>query len=187
MRLLFLAGLVLVACSSTSSDASKDPADEEPPVVATPTIPSEAGFDGAADGGPERYVDPCNMQASSCDDRCGFPLLEADAEPALADAVAAQAKVVGVADVVADANRIAETANVPGSPAGVQLSFRWQSDDQNSTAWVPQGISGGADGPGLVGGRRVVLVSWYYTPVGTDPERGVRIAFVDVTDAANPK
>ncbi len=127
------------------------------------------------------------MQASTCSDRCGFPLVETEADPALADAVAAQATVVSAADVVADANRIAEQGSVPGSPAGVQLSFRWQSDDENTTAWVPQGISGSADGPGLVGGKRVVLVSWYFTPPSGDPERGVRIAFVDVTDPSAPK
>ncbi len=113
---------------------------------------AEAGADGAP--ATPRYVDPCSVQASTCSDRCGFPLVETEADPALADAVAAQATVVSAADVVADANRIAEQGSVPGSPAGVQLSFRWQSDDENTTAWVPQGISGSADGPGLVGGEQ---------------------------------
>lgn len=183
-----LASLMLVACSSSSA-VEERPGLDAGPVIATPNVPSDGGFDAAVEAGEARYVDPCTMQASTCSDRCGFPLVEMEADPALADAVAAQATVVTVADVVADANRIAEQGSVPGSPAGVQLSFRWQSDDENTTAWIPQGISGSADGTtsGLVDGKRVVLVSWYYTPPSGDPERGVRIAFVDVTNPAATK
>ncbi len=39
----------------------------------------------------------------------------------------------------------------------------------------------------LVDGRRIVLVSWYYTPpAGSTYEKGVRVAFVDVTTPATP-
>ena len=49
------------------------------------------------------------------------------------------------------------------------------------------GATSSASPTGLVDGRRVVVVSWYYTPPsGSTYEKGVRLAFVDVTDPQAP-
>ena len=94
-----------------------------------------------------------------------------------------------VAQVLANANRTATaTTTVPGAPAGVKLAFRWNAEDEASTTWTPQGITGSADASptGLVSGKRVVLVSFYHSPTGGDANKGARIAFVDTTNAAAP-
>jgi hypothetical protein len=128
-------------------------------------------------------------------DRCAFPISEASSFgslPALADALGTIAKPVAMADVLADLNRSAvPKTTVPGNPAGVKIAFAWDADDMGKAWWTPQGLSGSADAApgGLVGGRRVVVVSWYHDLAkepGATVEKGVRLSFVDVTDPANP-
>ncbi|MCG6500244.1 hypothetical protein [Kitasatospora sp. A2-31] len=117
-----------------------------------------------------------------------------------ADLAAGLARVlpgVTVADVLASANRDAQ--HLSGAPNGVgafQDGFAWNPGDQGVAEWVPQGVTTSADalGSGVWGGKRVVLVSWYFD---TDPNgdgtpdfainKGVRVSFVDHTDRLAPR
>ncbi len=157
----------------------------------------------------QRFVDSCNVQASGCTaapngftegsglapvDRCAFALEESaglgTTTPALVTALEAITTKVTFADVLADANRTAtKTTSVPGGPAGIAYAFRWQNDDDASTAWIPQGITGTADADpsGKVAGKSAVLVSFYDSAEGGASNEGVRIAFVDTSNPAAPK
>lgn len=59
--------------------------------------------------------------------------------------------------------------------------FTWDQDDRETTSWYPQGMSGSADAfsGGTLGGRRVLVVSWY---AKKNRHKGARISVVDVTD-----
>jgi hypothetical protein len=129
-------------------------------------------------------------------ERCAFPLEARDRwteTDAVLDALATRLPVVGVADVLGDLNRNAVTrtaAAVPGDPPGVQQAFSWQSGDMAVDYWIPQGItsSGDAVDGGRIGGKNVVLVSWYYAQEndeGSTQQKGVRLAIVDATDPQN--
>lgn len=144
------------------------------PRPACPTLPA-----GLAEGSGLRALE-----------RCAFPMAPAPgfgANGALITALAALAPKVTVADVLADANRIAtRTTSVPGSPPGVAYALRWNAEDVASTDWIPQGLTGtpDADASGLVAGKRAILVS-FYEDAGL--QKGVRVAFVDVTDPDAPR
>lgn len=170
---------------------------------------------GAATGGAGGGVtppppDPCEQQTATCDvpaptasgqglvplDRCAFALDRApsfDSFGPLVDALETIATPVSLADVLADLNRspvVVGPNAVPGNPPGVQAAFKWEASENSKPTWVPQGLSGSpdADATGLVGGRRVVLVSFYFDETAdpaADP-KGVRLALVDVTDPAAP-
>lgn len=174
------------------------------------TVPDAGSLDGgtpALDSGTidAGFVDPCATQLPACPaapanlvehgglrtiDRCAFPISLATGafgNDALLDALALRSTPVTVAQVIADTNRIAtSTTTAPGAPAGVAYAFRWNAEDEASTTWIPQGITGSADADpsGLVGGRRVVLVSWYED---AGLQKGVRIAFVDITTPGAPE
>ena len=198
------AALAMTACSSS---------DEGPPALleagtteaGTPTTADAAT---AVDAGPDAPAsgDPCATKKAVCPtatttegsglvaiDRCAFPLVEGSSFATyspIIKALVAIAPAATTAAVLADLNRtaLASTA-VPGGPAGVSLGFRWDAEDQAVTTWIPQGLTGSADATatGLLNGRRVVLVSWYYTPpTGSTYEKGVRLAVVDVTDPQSP-
>lgn len=165
----------------------------------------DSGIDaGVADGGGP-FVDPCASSTAQCPgtpanlveggglraiNRCAFPMSPAAGflgNSALLDALEQRTTPVTVSQVVADANRIATpTTSVPGAPAGLAWAFEWNAEDQASTTWIPQGITGSADADatGLVGGRRIILVS-FYEDAGLD--KGVRIAFVNVTNPSAPR
>lgn len=159
---------------------------------------------GPQDAGATDAGDPCAQQVTACPavpgnltesgglkaiNRCAFPIAPAagfGGNLALLDALGQRTTAASVAQVIADTNRIATaTTAVPGSPAGVKYAFTWNAEDQASTSWIPQGITGSADADasGLVGGKRIVLVS-FYEDAGLS--KGVRIAFVDVTNPAAP-
>ncbi|MFC5667134.1 hypothetical protein ACFP3U_29735 [Kitasatospora misakiensis] len=103
-----------------------------------------------------------------------------------------------VADVLANVNR--DAVHLGSAPSGVgafQEGFGWNPGDQGVAEWVPQGVTTSADalGSGVWGGKRVVLVSWYFD---TDPDnnpntpnlpvnKGVRVSFVDHTDHLKPR
>lgn len=163
----------------------------------------DGGADAPADGG---TGDPCPATPPACPtppagfargdglraiDRCAFPMTDAatwNDRGAIIDAFPATAAKVSIADVATDTNRTAvPTADPPGNPPGVIRAFGWQSGDESVTYWVPQGITGSFDATsdGLVAGRKLLLVSWYYERAnepGSPAEKGVRIAVVDVTD-----
>ncbi|MER5351454.1 hypothetical protein ABT093_14110 [Kitasatospora sp. NPDC002551] len=103
-----------------------------------------------------------------------------------------------VADVLASANR--DAVHLAAAPSGVgafQEGFGWNPGDQGVAEWVPQGVTTSADalGSGVWGGKRVVLVSWYFdTDPDNDPgtpnaevNKGVRVSFVDYTDRLAPR
>jgi hypothetical protein len=74
----------------------------------------------------------------------------------------------------------------PPAPAA-SFGFRWRLLDEVTLRWWPQGITTSADAnnDGAVGGREIVVVSWYSKqfPGGS---RGVRLSVVDVTDRTRP-
>ncbi|MEJ7597232.1 MAG: hypothetical protein WKG01_04915 [Kofleriaceae bacterium] len=130
-------------------------------------------------------------------DRCAFPLTpddvgETDFRAAIA-ALPPQLSRVGMQDIAGDLNRVAvrvTSAQLPGDPPGFQRAYAWQAGDESVAYWIPQGISGSFDAnpDGLVAGRKLVLVSWYYSreaDSGSLVEKGVRIAIADVTDPAD--
>ena len=121
-------------------------------------------------------------------DRCSFPL--APSAPANADALidAYPLMRLSIADVALDLNRVAaRSATVPGGPTGLIRAYAWQPGDEAVTYWTPQGITGSFDATatGTIGGKKLVLVSWYYTKeneTGSTVEKGIRIAIADVTN-----
>jgi hypothetical protein len=175
----------------------------------------EPGVDAAATGDSTSSADamvappdPCNGETAACPtapagfsrgdglhaiDHCAFPMTDRatwDDRGALIDALPATLTRVSLADVTTDLNRIAvpQTASqVPGDPPGVVRAFAWQSGDESVTYWIPQGVTGSFEGhdDGLVAGKKLVLVSWYYE-LANDPDstvdKGVRIAIVDITN-----
>lgn len=166
-------------------------------------LPDGAPSDAAVDAGPP---DPCITRASVCTavpaairdgsglsavDRCAFPVAPRagfGGNGAILTALEAITTKVTVSTVVADANRTAvRVTQVPGNPPGLQYGFRWNAEDVASPDWFPQGITGSADADptGLVGGKRIVVVASYEDAVGL--EKGVRLAFTDVTDLDAPK
>lgn len=166
---------------------------------------------GGGSGGEAPEPDPCTLAEPTCPgaapssdgdglvplDRCAFALQRADTFDTFAplvDALETKATKVTLADVLADLNRTAEpisAAAVPGNPPGVNLSFRWEDAENDKPTWVPQGITGSADASadGLVNGRRVVLVSFYWKEeeAPATPAKGVRLALVDITNPQDPK
>jgi len=191
--------LVLVAaCGSSSPEAPSGDAaaptgdtapSDAPPIVDTP--------------------DPCPAVAPACPtapsgfsagdglraiDRCAFPLHDSarwDSYAATIDAFPQALKRVTLGDVLGDLNRTAVRAtSVPGSPPGLTTAFTWQSGDDAVAYWIPQGLTGSFDAfaTGQLGGKRVLLVSWYYdrsADAGSTVEKGVRIAVVDASDPDN--
>jgi hypothetical protein len=201
------AALTMIACSSSDDGATPGLLDGGAPESTTPPDPGDSQVPedgGGADAPPT--VDPCAAQKAVCPtttttegsglvpiDRCAFPLVESSSFATyspIIKALGALAPAATTAAVLADLNRTAvPTTTIPGGPAGVSLGFTWDADDQDVATWIPQGLTGSADATatGLLAGRRVVLVSWYYTPpAGSTYEKGVRLALVDVTVPQTP-
>ena len=107
-----------------------------------------------------------------------------------ADAVSALAShlggPVGLEGVLADLNRTAIVATVPGrAPV---WGFTWDTEDDRSQRWFPQGISTSADqgDTGEIDGREVLCTSWYSQDIG-GLNKGSRVTFVDVTSRRAPR
>ncbi|MBK7585960.1 MAG: hypothetical protein IPI67_37965 [Myxococcales bacterium] len=112
---------------------------------------------------------------------CAFPMADTNvwtAQGAIVSGLAAVLTKRSVSYVVGDANRQGvAVSSVPGL-SSVHRGMRWDTGDVNVTYWIPQGISGSGDSIAApIGGKSIVLVSWYYD--GASPDKGVRIAFVD--------
>jgi len=103
---------------------------------------------------------------------------------------------VGLEGVLADLNRTAVVATVPGrAPV---WGFRWNAEDNRSQRWFPQGITTSADRGDSsevdaeevdadgVDGRLVVCTSWYSQDIG-GLNKGARVTFVDVTSRSAPR
>lgn len=174
--------------------------------------PPDGAPDPGADAAPDAttaIADPCPATPPACPappanltrggglraiDRCAFPLADTSepAHGAWIDALPATLARVTLVDVAADLNRTATritATQLPGSTPGVRTAYRWESGDMAVAYWIPQGITGSFDGvaAGTVGGRKLVLVSWYYSQAdepGSTVDKGVRIAIADVTNPA---
>ncbi len=162
------------------------------------------GMGGSGGEGGSIPEDPCLAVQPTCPtdvpafaggamvpvDRCAFPLQEGavwSSASAIVDELAALLPAAPLSTILDDANRTAiSVLSVPGSPSGFAGGFRWNDDDNDKPWWIPQGITTSADASdtGLVAGRKVVAVSWYYD-MASDPgsvaEKGVRLAMVDVS------
>lgn len=189
--------LVLAGCGDKPSAATGDDVVDAASDAPAPTVDATLA-----------PPDPCNGMTAACPtaptgfsrgdglraiDHCAFPMKDRatwNDRSALIDALPPTLARVSLADVAGDLNRLAVTtaaADVPGNPPGVTRAFAWQSGDESVTYWIPQGITGSFDGrdAGLVAGRKLVLVSWYYEQAndpGSTVDKGVRIAVADVTN-----
>ncbi|SHL21753.1 hypothetical protein SAMN05444266_102488 [Chitinophaga jiangningensis] len=73
--------------------------------------------------------------------------------------------------------------NIPA--ANQVMGFKWNSGDEGTEEWRPQGIAGFTWGT-----RKFLLVTWYGVDPGTiaginNQHKGVRIALVDITNMSN--
>lgn len=85
----------------------------------------------------------------------------------------------GIARLLGDLDHRARRTWPPALKTG--LGFRFDRTDRHSLRWWPQGISSTADASESeeVGGRRVIVVSWYARPLG-GVSRGTRLTFLDL-------
>ena len=87
---------------------------------------------------------------------------------------------VGLDGVLGDLDRRARRGFAPGLAA--RQAVTWDREDRRTTRWWPQGISTSADASDTetVGGRRVVVVSWYAKETEGEPPQGSRLTFLDL-------
>jgi hypothetical protein len=172
------------------SDAMSGTQDTMLDALGAPPDPCE-GMTAACPAAPAGFSRGDGLRAI---DHCAFPMQDRATwteRSTLIDALPPSLPRVSFADVITDLNRTAVVqtgAQVPGNPPGVTRAFAWESGDESVTYWIPQGIAGSfeSNDSGLVAGKKLVLVSWYYDLVsdpGSTTEKGVRIAIVDVTNA----
>jgi len=118
---------------------------------------------------------------------CQFRLVDTDMWDRSAELIDAMRTCDGTgttSDVVAPVLRVGSfvdaEAGILESTENVGLAFEWDTADAATKDWYPQGISGAADASpeGLLHGREVIAVSWYYD--GEGPNQGVRVSFVDI-------
>jgi hypothetical protein len=170
-----------------------------------------AGGAGGGDGGAPP-VDPCAGQSHACPstpvagyaegeglhvvNRCAFPMKDSaqwSSTKALVDQLDADLAAKTITAIAGDLNRDATTitsGQLPGSVGTIQAGFKWSSGDESVAYWTPQGITGSGDAAdaGTIGGRKLLLVSWYYDKAkdpGSNVDKGVRLALVDVTNPAS--
>lgn len=95
---------------------------------------------------------------------------------------------VGIEAVLGDLNRRGRRTWAPGR--AVRRAMTWDRADRATRRWWPQGISTCADLPdpddsggigdtGAIGGRRVLVVTWYAKDIG-GPHHGARVTFLDL-------
>lgn len=90
---------------------------------------------------------------------------------------------VGLDAVLGDLDRRGRRSWAPG--LAVRRAFTWDRADRRTHRWWPQGISTSADANDaeVVGGRRMLVVSWYAKDDAPDPldaGEGSRVTFVDL-------
>jgi len=122
----------------------------------------------------------------------GFVLYDEDTwatTDALITALGTKMTPVTLTDVMGNLNRDGDpvSASTMSRATGFVWGFDWNSDDNTSSVWWPQGVSGSfdADPSGLKDGFDIVLVSWHYEPSGSEDDRGVRISFADVSSTSD--
>ncbi|PCC72223.1 hypothetical protein SAMN02745121_01432 [Nannocystis exedens] len=196
----------------TSDPGTTDPdtSDTDSPLTST-TAPDTTGPDATTDATPDTTgptPDPICLDPPACADveptatehqlelldGCAFALAPSDFAAGIARADALLARTgtaVTLDDVLGQLNREA----VPGLSAYQAermknhdyVGFRWNAGDGAVDYWYPQGITGSSDARAdhKVGGKRLLLVSWYHKieREPTDPPaRGVRLSLVDISD-----
>jgi hypothetical protein len=187
-----LAALALATgCGDDSSQTPSDAARDSMVIVDDAAVPDPCPATAACPMAPADLAEGGGLRAI---DRCAFPLAFDEAQrtnySTLIDAYPAALQRVTLGDIAGDLNRAAtKVASVPGNPPGLKNAWMWQSGDESVTYWTPQGVTGSFDATasGLVNGRKLVLVSWYYTmanDTGSMVDKGVRIAIADVTNPA---
>jgi hypothetical protein len=91
------------------------------------------------------------------------------------------------ADVIEDVNHsVRAPCGTPPTPDAVQ--FCWNTEDNDGTTWIPQGLTGSwdADADGRFGDHRVIAATWYDDKGLDGVNRGSRITFVDYDDPEQP-
>ena len=85
----------------------------------------------------------------------------------------------GLDTVLDDLDRQARRGWAPGR--AVHRALTWDREDRRTTLWWPQGISTSADASpsGEIGGRRLLVTTWYAKGSG-DAHAGSRITFLDL-------
>ena len=205
--------VALLAASCSDPDAASATSGEsalEGGTTRDATSDAGAGPDATSDASTEGgTLDPCTGKKVACPtapagftegggvatiDRCAFPMKVGGGfatSDALITALETIAPHVTTATVLGELNHSAiANKTPPGGATGVQIGFEWEKEEETSTTWTPQGLTGSADASptGFVDGKRIVVASFYYTPpAGSTYEKGVRIAFVDVTTPGTPK
>lgn len=76
------------------------------------------------------------------------------------------------------ATRLAVSSSNIAKFPNFDLGFTWNDEDQDTTKWRPQGLSGIT----TTANKEFIAVSWYGREEEAYDDRGVRVAFVDVSD-----
>ncbi|MBE1876494.1 hypothetical protein [Myceligenerans pegani] len=102
-----------------------------------------------------------------------------ETSPSLISALDSALPNVSVSTVANDGNRTGATCGAP-SVSHRRAYFCWNSGDQSTSAWYPQGITTSSDayGAGTYEGKRILVASWYDHDGGID--KGARLSFVDL-------
>jgi len=114
---------------------------------------------------------------------------------ALVDALSEELEMVDAVGLLKDLSRNGKKITEHDELARLELmteAFGWSAFDHGDGSWMPQGISGSADASDdeLIGGRRVIAISWYNKPEKNNPpgvDKGSRISFVDTTELSDGK
>ncbi|MEU9048009.1 MULTISPECIES: VCBS repeat-containing protein [unclassified Kitasatospora] len=91
-------------------------------------------------------------------------------------------KRTGINGVLAATDTSARALCHPSNITGAQ-GFCWSAQDDGTSSWVPQGLTGSGESPQaqtLVNGRKVLIASWH-----GPSDSAERITFTDVTDPAH--
>ena len=126
-------------------------------------------------------LSPGRADASANDIR----LKVSNTDPALISGLRAALPDATVSQVVASANRTGTACSAP--VVNRAASFCWNPGDSTVEYWMPQGITTSSDAyaGGTVDGKKVMITSWYDTG-SSGIDRGVRLSFVDLTNASTP-
>jgi hypothetical protein len=162
--------------------------------------------DQACSGGETCHTCAADCQSASCPaspvagykegaglhaiDACAFPMADTGswaARAKLVDELAKKLPTQSIAGLLGDLNRTGTTVGAVPGLASVHRGVKWESGDESVAYWWPQGLTGAGDGvAGKLGGKNVVLSSWYYkqsSDPGSNVEKGVRIAVLDPATA----
>jgi hypothetical protein len=148
-----------------------EPADApppEPPPADAPTPEPEPTRPTASES---PYVEGVHLQRTDENVREIAALAAVLGEPTGLDGL--------LADLKYDVRRARVVPRLLGR--AVREAYRWDAHDERDELWYPQGISTSADASDTedIGGRRVVVTTWYST--GKDGiKRGSRVTFVDL-------